>query len=261
VLDDVDVADEINCLRRFGCGRQRLEKMAPGVRETSGARATAGRRDLVVAGVHVDDERTLRAAEHLAGGLAAAAGAEAVGDDRRGLVAQEGPHEGALRGAQHLDRRLVGADDGRGPDQRQHARDQRREQLGGAVKEVGHRAAGDRDADPPEMLLEPVERDRVAALRDDEKSDEARAVLHTIPHAVRPRRSNDVLAARAGERLAHVDATAKVAGHVLPLDGLTHPPAEPGGFMCEPLKAAVIGAAHERPCEPPEGGGRYTRLS
>jgi hypothetical protein len=218
VLDDVDVADQIERVAHLGRGGQRLEEMAARVRQARGTRAPAGRRDLVVAGVHVDDERPHRAAEYLGGRVAAAAGTEAIDDDGRGLVAQESPHEGAFLGAQHLDRGLVGAHDGRRAHEGQHARDQRLEQFGRAMKEVGHGAARDGDAEPPEALLEPVDRDRVAALGDDE-GDEARTVLHAITDALGPVSRDDVLAARAGQGLAHVNPSPKVAGHVLPLDG------------------------------------------
>ena len=159
MLDDVEVADQIEGVAHFRRGGHGLEEVAAGVSEAGDARAATRRRDLVVAGVHVDDERALRAAEDLGGRVAAAAGAEAVRDDGGGLVAQEGPHEGALLGAQHLDRGLVGAHDGRRAHQRQHARDERGEQLGGAMKEVGHRAACDRDSEAAEALLQPVDRD------------------------------------------------------------------------------------------------------
>jgi len=36
--------------------------------------------------------------------------------------------------------------------------------------------------------------------------------------------------------------------------GTNNPPAKPGGFEREPLKAAVMSAAHERHWEPPKGG-------
>ena len=38
------------------------------------------------------------------------------------------------------------------------------------------------------------------------------------------------------------------------LFGVADPPAKPGALGCEPPKAAELWAAHERPCEPPEGG-------
>src|SRR5207302_73462 len=118
VLDDVDVTDQIERVAHLGRGGHGLEEVATSVGEARDARAATRRRDLVVAGVHVDDERALRA----------------------------------------------------------------------------------------------------AALGDDDEGDEARAVLHAIADAPGALGCDDVLAARAGERLAHVHASTKVAGHVLPLD-------------------------------------------
>ena len=38
---------------------------------------------------------------------------------------------------------------------------------------------------------------------------------------------------------------------------VTNPPAKPGALRSEPPKAAELWAAHERPREPPEGGGLW----
>jgi hypothetical protein len=65
-------------MAHLGRGGHRLEEMAAGVGQARGASAAAGRRDLVVAAVHVDDERACRAAEDLGGRVAASTGAEAV---------------------------------------------------------------------------------------------------------------------------------------------------------------------------------------
>src|SRR6185437_13454115 len=78
------------------------------------------------------------------------------------------------------------------------------------------------------------------------------------PALRRPRRQRG---AESAANQPQISGFRSGADEEAPSSQLTHPPAEPGGFICEPLKAAGMGAAHERPCEPPEGGERYTRLS
>src|SRR3954469_2238311 len=83
------------------------------------------------------------------------------------------------------------------------------------MEQIGHRAARNRDTESPILLLQSIERDRVAALAHDQMCNEARAVLRLVRRALRRRRVDDVLAAPAGQRLASEDAPAEVARDVL----------------------------------------------
>jgi len=76
-LDDVDLSDEVESLLRFWMLAV-LEYLATRVSKTAGASALAGLRDRVVAGVSVDDEASLRIAEHSLWGLAASVRGVAV---------------------------------------------------------------------------------------------------------------------------------------------------------------------------------------
>src|SRR5262249_24948587 len=67
------------------------------------------------------------------------------------------------------------------------------------------------------------------------------------PRARWPARDRQVIPESRGVRKSSIKCVA--------VSTLTNPPPEVGGFEREPLKAAVIGAAHERLREPPEGGG------
>lgn len=75
--------------------------------------------------------------------------------------------------------------------------------------------AGDRDAQPLEMLLESIEGDAVFALVHDESGHEARRVWGAVHQLLRTRRGDNVLATRAAQRLTSIDATTEVRHHVL----------------------------------------------
>src|SRR3954464_2644385 len=83
------------------------------------------------------------------------------------------------------------------------------------MKEVGHRAARDRNTEPSILLFEAIERDRITTLAHDQVSDKAGPVLRLVGRALGRRRGDDVLTAAARECLASKDAPSKVAGHIL----------------------------------------------
>src|SRR5579859_186953 len=103
-FDDVDAADEIERDTDLGV-LALLEELATRVCKTARAGALSRRGDRVVAGVAVDDETSLRLAEHGARDFAAASWSVAVDDE---LGRDEVPDEGALVQAELLDARLVG---------------------------------------------------------------------------------------------------------------------------------------------------------
>ena len=143
---------------------------------------------------YADDERALGAAEHLPRRLAAAIDAEPVGNE---VVSDESPNVGALRRAEHLDACLVTEDKLALAHSLKQARRQRCEQLGMSMKEIGHRATRDRDAESAILLLEPIERNRIAALAHDQVRDKARAILRLVCRALWRWCVDDVLAAAA----------------------------------------------------------------
>ena len=171
----------------------RFEYFSTSVCEAARAIAATFRGDLIVASVEIDHELACGVPKHARGHLAGSAGAEDVTDE---LVGEEGPDEGALGARLHLDARLVGEDDRACADALDALLDaalgEGREQLGGALKETGHRAQGDGDVDAGERLLEAVERDPVGAFSDNEMRDEARRVVRAIKNLFGTRRGDDV---------------------------------------------------------------------
>ena len=79
-----------------------------------------------------------------------------------------------------------------------------------AVEQSHHGCSGDGDAQAFELLLHPVERDRVSGPGHHDLGDEARAVAAaTVPDPGRAVRYDDVLAAGAGEHLLDVLLTSE----------------------------------------------------
>lgn len=83
VLDAIDFADQVERFFRFGMLAV-VEELSSRMRKASGARALARLGHHVVAGVLIDDEPSLRIAQHRFGYIAAAIGSVAVDDEFRG---------------------------------------------------------------------------------------------------------------------------------------------------------------------------------
>src|SRR6185295_4727342 len=139
-------------------------KVAAKMRVARGALSRRDLRDRVVAAVRVDDEVALRTAEDAARSLAASV----TGEDERDVGvtavvrADEGPDEAVLRLPEavvlHPHPSLVGLHHRARSDPFEDPRRDRPHDFTRSVQKLVHRRACEREAEPPEVLLEAVDR-------------------------------------------------------------------------------------------------------
>jgi len=95
---------------------------------------------------------------------------------------------------------------------------QRREQLGGPVKQVAERRGRNGHAFARETPSKAVMRHRVAASAHDGLGDEAGSILALVKDSQRPWRGHDARAALAANAMLHVPSTHHLARHVFELE-------------------------------------------
>jgi hypothetical protein len=180
VLDEVELADEVEKFLGHRRRRQRLMKVATKMGVAGGPTARGDGVDDVVAAVAVDEQHSRGALKQRLRRRSRAVFGEDVGDVEAAVVvaAAEGPDEAVLRLAflvtDDAQARLVGHDDGADEHDVAKQPPERFEDLGDAVQELVHRRPRDPDALTRERLLEAVDRCVVGALGDDDMGADRR---------------------------------------------------------------------------------------
>ena len=157
-FDAIDLDDHLeDVLGLFGGGAARLEEVAAQMAHATGPLPSMDVADMIVSRVPIDQQLARGAAQELLRRLARTGRAVAI---EHQSVADEGPDEAAPAPALGLDtkRGLVGQDVGGLCDSLFESHDQRFQEPGGPVKEVGQCRARHRDSKTGQLFGLAVER-------------------------------------------------------------------------------------------------------